>query len=80
MEHEHMKIYIAVGIVITVLLVSLFTNNWTVFNGSQSQSTMGVNAGESGNMNIGIWQTCGNISANINTPNIPNININNNMR
>ena len=35
-----MKIYIAVGIVITVLLVSLFTNNWTVFNGSQSQSTM----------------------------------------
>ena len=83
MEHEHMKIYIALGIIITVLLISLLTNKWTVLSNSQQQNTMGINAAESGNMDMGIWQTCGNISANINTPNIPdmpNININNNMR
>lgn len=80
MEHEHIKLYIALTVVIIILFVSLLTNRWTVLNGSKQQSVMGINAGESGNMNVGIWQTCGNISANINTPNMPNININNNMR
>ena len=78
MDHQHTNLYIALSTVIIILFASLLTNKWTVLNGSKQQSGMGINAGESGNMNVGIWQTCGNISANINTPNIPNIN--NNMR
>ena len=80
MDHQHTNLYIALSTVIIILFVSLLTNKWTVLNGSKQQSGMGINAGVSGNMNSGIWQTCGNISANINTPNIPNINVNNMRR
>jgi len=80
MDHQHTNLYIILSIVIIILFVSLLTNKWTILNGSKQQSGMGINAGETGNMNVGIWQTCASISANINTPNMPNININNNMR
>lgn len=76
MEHHHIKLYILLCIISIILFVSLLTNKWSVLNNSNKGSSMGINAGESGNLDIGIWRSCGNFKANINIP-IPNININN---